>query len=105
MVSPTRYKDHKIMRRNSWVLEINGIWYPFEHAADAIDMAITLANAESIRGRPARVLFESRKSGQREVWVSGRDRHPRDYGEQGNRSFDADMRHCQMVRARSRSGL
>lgn len=104
MVSPTRYKDHKIMRRNSWVLEINGIWYPFEHAADAIDMAITLANAESIRGRPARVLFESRKSGHREVWVSGRDRHPRGYGDQTDGSFDEDMRHWQLVGPRSRSG-
>jgi hypothetical protein len=70
------------MKRGAvWVLEIGANWYPFDYAADAIEMAITLANADGLRNRPSEVQVEGAKCGWRTVWKSGRDRHPKGYGE------------------------
>lgn len=78
MRPPHRYR---IMKHGAaWVLEIGANWYPFDYAADAIEMAITLANADGLQNRPSEVLVESANSGWRTIWLSGRDRHPKGYG-------------------------
>jgi len=74
--------EHRIVFRSRWwVLQIEGKDYPFPSAADAIEMAITLANASGLRGRPASVVVRTRNGGWRSVWVYGCDSHPRGYGQ------------------------
>lgn len=73
-------KDFRVFENSEgWVLDFNGEWYPFEFADAAIEMAITLANAASMRGKQSRVLVKTASRGWRERWVSWKDRHPRGY--------------------------